>query len=165
MHLHLILFLIGLVYIIACVFLILVILLQSGKGGGLSGMLGGSNPLTDTFGSSGAEKTLSKWTTVCAVAFFFMALVLTLMGNRLMKPTRLSDQLKAGAAPAQQAPSVSPGSQPDQVGEPGSETSQDISIVTPPEQEEASPPGLAPSGEPAMPEVPQEVTPGPGSSE
>lgn len=97
---NLILLIIGLSYTAVCFFLILIILLQSGKGGGLSGMLGGSNPLTDTFGSSGAEKTLSKWTTVCAVGFFIMALLLTVMGSRVMKPSRLSDQLKSSAAPA-----------------------------------------------------------------
>jgi len=97
---NLIIFIIGLGYTLVCFFLILVILLQSGKGGGLSGMLSGSNPLTDTLGSTGAEKTLSKWTTVCAVAFFIMALLLTFLGGALLKPTRLSDQLKSSAPPA-----------------------------------------------------------------
>jgi len=98
---------IGLVYLAACIFLILVILLQSGKGGGLSGMLGGSNPITDTFGSSGAEKTLSKWTTVCGALFFILALALTLLAGKALRPTRLSDTLKAKAAPME-APAAAP---------------------------------------------------------
>ncbi len=103
--------LLGVAYTGICLFLILVILMQSGKGGGLSGMLGGGNPLTDALGSSGAEKTLSKWTTICAVCFFVLSLLLTVLAGKLLKPARLSDQLKtapppieAPAAPASQTP-------------------------------------------------------------
>jgi len=91
----------GVVYVAICVFLILVVLMQSGKGGGLSGMLGGGNPLTDALGSSGAEKTLSKWTTICAVCFFVLALLLTILAGKLLKPARLSDQLKSTSVPIQ----------------------------------------------------------------
>lgn len=94
-----ILVLLSLVFTAACAFLILVILLQSGKGSGLSGMLGGANPLTDSLGASGAEKTLTKWTTVSAVLFFILSLALTLLGGRMLKQAKLSDQLKAAAAP------------------------------------------------------------------
>ncbi|MBN1902868.1 preprotein translocase subunit SecG [Candidatus Sumerlaeota bacterium] len=123
----LILLLIGILYGAVCFFLILIILLQSGKGGGLSGMLGGSNPLTDTLGSSGAEKTLNKWTTVCAVGFFIMALLLTAMGSRVMKPSRLSDQLKSSAAPAT-APATAPTS---------TESQSNTVTVTTPEEDKA----------------------------
>jgi preprotein translocase subunit SecG len=100
-----IIFFLGLVFIATCMFLILVILLQSGKGSGLSGMLGGSNPLMDSLGATGTEKALSKWTTISAVVFFIIALTLTLLGGKLMKGTRLSDQLKSTAAPAS-APAI-----------------------------------------------------------
>ncbi|HPB30734.1 MAG TPA: preprotein translocase subunit SecG [Candidatus Sumerlaeota bacterium] len=90
----------GLIFFLACMFLLLVILLQSGKGGGLSGMLGGANnPLTDTLGAGAAEKTLNKWTGIAAALFFIIALLLTLQGNRVFKRVRLSDRLKAEAAP------------------------------------------------------------------
>lgn len=90
-----------LVYLIACGFLIMVVLLQSGKGGGLSGMLGGaSNPLTDSLGSTGAEKTLSKWTSIAATLFFVLALLLTLKGVHNAKKSGLRQELEASAAPA-----------------------------------------------------------------
>jgi len=98
-----ILLIVGLIYTAMCIFLILVVLMQSGKGGGLSGMLGGGNPLTDALGSSGAEKTLSKWTTICAVGFFVLSLLLTILGAKYMKPSALSDQLKSTAVPASPA--------------------------------------------------------------
>jgi len=100
-----IIFFLVLVFVATCMFLILVILLQSGKGSGLSGMLGGSNPLMDSLGATGTEKALSKWTTISAIAFFIIALMLTLLGGKLMKVTRLSDQLKSTAAPAS-APAI-----------------------------------------------------------
>ena len=71
-----------LVYVSVCGFLILVVLLQSGKGGGLSGLLSGGGGLSDSFGASGAEKTLSHWTTYCAIAFLVVSLALTLLGAR-----------------------------------------------------------------------------------
>ena len=103
-----ILVLLSLVFTAACAFLILVILLQSGKGSGLSGMLGGANPLTDSLGSSGAEKTLTKWTTVSAILFFVLSLALTLLGGRMLKQTKLSVQPKASAAPVATAPAATP---------------------------------------------------------
>ena len=103
---------VGLIYTGACVFLILVILLQSGKGGGLSGMLGGGNPLTDTLGATGAEKTLNRWTTACAVIFFLLSLFLTFLGGRIYRRNILSDKLKAAASPVQVPPQTTPGTKP-----------------------------------------------------
>ena len=71
-----------LAYVLVCGFLILVVLLQSGKGGGLSGLLSGGGGLSDSFGASGAEKTLGNWTTYCAIAFLVVSLALTLLGAR-----------------------------------------------------------------------------------
>ncbi|HOE63501.1 MAG TPA: preprotein translocase subunit SecG [Candidatus Sumerlaeota bacterium] len=108
-----ILVLLSLVFTAACAFLILVILLQSGKGSGLSGMLGGANPLTDSLGASGAEKTLTKWTTVSAILFFVLSLALTLLGGRMLKQTKLSDQLKAAAAPVATPAATTPAAAPE----------------------------------------------------
>ncbi len=103
---------VGLIYTAACVFLILVILLQSGKGGGLSGMLGGGNPLTDTLGATGAEKTLNRWTTICAIIFFTLSLFLTFLGGRIYKRSTLSDKLKAATAPVRVPPQTAPETKP-----------------------------------------------------
>ena len=81
-----------LVYVLVCGFLILVVLLQSGKGGGLSGLLSGGGGLSDTFGASGAEKTLSRWTTYCAIAFLVISLSLTLLGARHFQKSLFPDE-------------------------------------------------------------------------
>lgn len=83
--------LILIMYFGVCLFLILVILFQSGKGGGIAGMFGGggASPLTDTFGASGAEKTLSKWTTYCAIAFLVFSLAITWLGAKQTRKSKI----------------------------------------------------------------------------
>ena len=65
------------VFIIVCVILIAIVLLQSGKQAGLSGSIAGG---AETFFGKNKARTmdalLSKWTTVCAVAFIVLAVVL-----------------------------------------------------------------------------------------
>jgi preprotein translocase subunit SecG len=111
-------------YTLACCVLIFVILIQSGKGGGLSSLGAASHGLTEALGATGAEKTLNRVTTWCAVGFMVLALLLSLMGGSAFKnkggllgnpqtqsvpQTPLSQQPAANgaaapAAPAQQAP-------------------------------------------------------------
>ena len=52
--------------VITSVLLILLVLLHSGKGGGLSDMFGGAGGLT---GGTSAERTLDKLTIICAVVW------------------------------------------------------------------------------------------------
>lgn len=77
------------IYVLACIFLIMVILLQSGsKGGGLSSLGSASSGIQDTLGATGAEKTLNKMTTVAAVLFMVLAIVLSLGGRYTMTRTQ-----------------------------------------------------------------------------
>ena len=62
---------ISIVYIFVCLFLILVVLLQSGKGGGLGSALGGGAS-QQIFGGAGAGNLLTRLT--AGFAFAFMAL-------------------------------------------------------------------------------------------
>ena len=62
------------IFVIVCMFLILVILLQSGKGGDVAAAFGGSGSQT-AFGPRGAQKPLEKATVVAAMIFMFLALV------------------------------------------------------------------------------------------
>ncbi len=71
-------------YVLTCLFMIVVVLMQEGKGGGLSGLVSGSSPLSDTLGAHDAEATLKNWTKYSAVGFMTMAILLTLVGPRLM---------------------------------------------------------------------------------
>ncbi len=68
-------------HVIVCFGIILVVLLQSGKGGGLAGSIGGgSNMMTGAqaaFGGRGTADLLSKATTGLAIGFMVMSLILT----------------------------------------------------------------------------------------
>jgi protein translocase SecG subunit len=78
----LILWLLGIVYFGACLWLILIILLQEGKGGGF-GNDGSSAPgaLSDSLGAGAAEKSLFNMTKYTAIVFFVLAIILTRFGN------------------------------------------------------------------------------------
>jgi preprotein translocase subunit SecG len=66
-------------YILACLFLILVVLLQSGKGGDVAAAFGGAGSQT-AFGPRGAQKPLEKATIVAAILFMLLALIFSLPG-------------------------------------------------------------------------------------
>ena len=68
------------VHIIACITLIMVILLQAGRGGGLSETFGMS-PNKTIFGTS-ATTFLTKATEVCAVIFLLTCLGLAVLSSR-----------------------------------------------------------------------------------
>ncbi len=72
-------FLIGTVlvfFVIACSLLILLVLVQAGKGGGLGGMMGGASQTA--FGSSSAD-VLTKATRVIAISFIILSLLLSFL--------------------------------------------------------------------------------------
>jgi preprotein translocase subunit SecG len=62
-------------HLIACVFLILVVLLQTGKGAEMGAVFGGGGGST-LFGASGAGNFLTKLTTATAIVFFLTSLFL-----------------------------------------------------------------------------------------
>ncbi len=64
-------------FILNCLVLIIVVLLQSGKAADLAGAFGGAGSQT-AFGPRGAANVLSKATTWCAVMFMLCAFALTL---------------------------------------------------------------------------------------
>lgn len=70
---------ITILHVLVAVFLIVVVLLQSGKGGGI-GSLGGSN--TNLFGARGAGNFLTKMTAACAVIFFLTSLTLSILSSK-----------------------------------------------------------------------------------
>ncbi|MBA3035548.1 MAG: preprotein translocase subunit SecG [Desulfobacterium sp.] len=70
------------IHVIACVAIIMVVLLQTGKGADIGAAFGGGGSQT-LFGSSGASTFLSKATTVIAIVFMITSLSLAYMsGNR-----------------------------------------------------------------------------------
>jgi preprotein translocase subunit SecG len=69
------------VHVIVCSFLILVVLLQAGKGGGMGIAFGGGGSQT-VFGSSGAGNFLTRLTAIFAMIFFVNSLVLAYLSSR-----------------------------------------------------------------------------------
>src|SRR5687768_15439649 len=72
--------LVTILHIIVSLFLILTILLQSGKGGGMGGAFGGSNAGT-VFGGSGASTFLRKMTATAATIFMSTSIVLAFLAS------------------------------------------------------------------------------------
>ena len=68
------------IHIIACFILIASILLQSGRGGGLSGLFGGGT--TQTIFGARASTFLTRATTVAAVTFLLTCITLTVFSSR-----------------------------------------------------------------------------------
>ena len=69
-------------YVPVCIFLILVVLLQTGKRADLAGAFGGGGSQT-AFGARGAATLLAKVTTAAAVTFMLMALTLSIISSRI----------------------------------------------------------------------------------
>ena len=67
-------------HILVCVALILIVLLQAGKGAEMGAAFGGASQTI--FGSAGAMGFLSKLTTVAAVIFMITSLLLTFSSMR-----------------------------------------------------------------------------------
>jgi preprotein translocase subunit SecG len=72
--------LVTIVHVIACIILVLVVLLQAGKGADMGAVFGGAS--STIFGSSGAGNFLTRLTTGAAVVFMTTSLALTWVGTR-----------------------------------------------------------------------------------
>ena len=75
------LYLLTALHVIVCLFLIIVVLLQSGKAADLAGAFGGMGSQT-VFGPRGSATVLSNATTIAAGLFMILALGLTILENR-----------------------------------------------------------------------------------
>ncbi len=75
------LILLTIVHVIVCFFLIVVVLLQSGKAADLAGAFGGMGSQT-AFGPRGSATLLSKATTISAIVFMITSLSLSILATR-----------------------------------------------------------------------------------
>jgi len=73
--------LLTIIHVIVCLFLIIVVLLQSGKAADLAGAFGGMGSQT-AFGPRGAATVLSKATTIAAILFMVGSLSLSILHTR-----------------------------------------------------------------------------------
>ena len=78
------------IHIIVCVFLIVLVLLQPGKGGDLGSVFGGGSS-DSVFGSSGAVPFLAKLTRLLAVIFVITSLSLGYFSVRSIRSSVITD--------------------------------------------------------------------------
>jgi preprotein translocase subunit SecG len=94
------------IHVLACLFLIVVVLLQTGKGADMGAVFGGGSQTL--FGSGGAGNLLTKLTTGTAIAFMITSLILS-YGQNHATSSSLLDRLPAEApAAAPATPSAPP---------------------------------------------------------
>ena len=112
-------YLVATLYVVTCLILMLVVLIQQGKAGDLASAFGGGSSQA-AFGARAGATILTKVTWVCAGLFVVFALALSVIGQRgpgsvlgsvaLPKPaaTQPAPATPAPATPAQGAPAQSP---------------------------------------------------------
>ena len=92
------------VHVVVCVALIMIVLLQTGKGADMGAAFGGGASQT-LFGSTGASTFLSKATTVAAIVFMLTSLALAYVSSH-----RTADSImKQSPAPVEQPAPAAPG--------------------------------------------------------
>ena len=96
-------------FILNCLVLIIVVLLQSGKAADLAGAFGGSGSQT-AFGPRGAANVLSKATTWCAIMFMLCAFAMTLRTDKAVEEGGGGSVLQKVSQPAPKpaAPATTP---------------------------------------------------------
>ncbi len=99
-------------HVLVCIFLILVVLLQQGKGADWAGAFGGGGTQT-AFGARGAGTILSKATTVAAVLFMVLSLALAILisqrgGTSVIRESVTPPAPTQPAQPGQQPPAAPP---------------------------------------------------------
>jgi preprotein translocase subunit SecG len=101
-------------FVLNCLVLIIVVLLQSGKAADLAGAFGGAGSQT-AFGPRGAATVLSQATTWCAVMFMVCAMALALHSDRSAGQGNsvIYNTSKPATKPAP-APATTPGKTPAQ---------------------------------------------------
>lgn len=128
---------VGVVHFFASVFLIVFILLHSGRGSGLSDMFGGAGAGGALAGGTVVERNLDRMTIVVALVFAFASIFLALR----LQPAQV---LPAGDG------SDTPATLPGDTGTPTDSLPVDINPSSP-----AGPTGGAPTGDGSVPVAPQ----------
>ena len=101
-----------LLHIAVCLFLVVVVLLQSGKAADLAGAFGGMGSQT-AFGPRGSATLLSKATTISAVLFMLTSLTLSILATKSAGlGTTVLEDVQTKTAPAKKTPVPVPVPQP-----------------------------------------------------
>jgi preprotein translocase subunit SecG len=106
------------VHVVVCLFLVIVVLLQSGKAADLAGAFGGMGSQT-AFGPRGAATVLSKATTIAAAVFMLTSLSLAIVATRnagtatsVLERQKAATQQKSSATAPAKTPAPTPVSPP-----------------------------------------------------
>ena len=134
------------IHILVCIFLILVILLQAGKGADMGAIFGGGGSNT-VFGASGGQTFMSKMTTALAISFMVLCLILAVVSSHQSSVVTGSDV----PAPVDQG-AAAPGDE-----EQGDATGADVEGTAPAADDAAAEPEAA-TDQPAA-EAPAEAAP------
>jgi preprotein translocase subunit SecG len=94
--------LVSAIHVFTCILLILLVLIQSGKGAEISASFSGSSQTV--FGSSGGANFFVTITRVAAAVFFVTSITLTVMGSASRKSIFETGANSAPLAPSQNAP-------------------------------------------------------------
>ena len=101
-------YLITFIHVVVCFFLIVVVLLQSGKSGDIAAAFGGMGSQT-AFGPRGAATALSEATTWSTVIFMLTSITLSVMASRHAGPNSVLKDVKPSQSKSQPSPSPAPG--------------------------------------------------------
>src|ERR1700759_5701959 len=134
-------------FIMNCLVLIIVVLLQSGKAADLAGAFGGAGSQT-AFGPRGAGTPLSQATTWCAVMFMICAMALVLRVDKAGGTGGSVLEKFSKPAPAKTAP-VTPGAPAATTPAPQSNTTPAPTTPATTPQSNAAPASSAPASKPA----------------
>jgi preprotein translocase subunit SecG len=134
-------YLLPLIHVLACLFLIVVVLLQTGKGADMGAVLGGGSQTL--FGASGAGNLLTKLTTGMAITFMATSLLIA-VGQRQKPSSSLLNRLPE--VPPAAAPLDVP---PPPPGAPNAAADVPVAPAEPAQQADAKPADAAPA--PATP--------------
>ncbi|MBI5681993.1 MAG: preprotein translocase subunit SecG [Deltaproteobacteria bacterium] len=93
-------------HVIVSIFLIIVVLLQAGKGASIGAAFGGASSQT-LFGSAGPATILTKITAGCAIVFMITSVSLTYMSANRLKSSIMKDASTSPAVTTQQEPKPS----------------------------------------------------------
>jgi preprotein translocase subunit SecG len=80
--------LVTILHVMVCIFLMLTVLLQAGKGGGMGAAFGGGSSMGTVFGGSGAGNFLRRLTVAAAIIFMITSMTLAWMATPTVDPIK-----------------------------------------------------------------------------
>jgi len=140
-------------HVMVCLVLVVVVLLQHGKGADIGAVFGGGASST-VFGSRGAGNFLTKLTTASALIFMVTSLSLAYLANTNPAGDLFKDQKPTATAPAPgEAPAPAESAAP-----PAGDGFQEVKPAEPAKTEASAPEAKAPAPAPAAPAAPEAKT-------